>query len=273
MKNNLNITLKSTAIATLASMLVFVVANAQTNTVKHTNLNRSASSSVERMIQREARQASSTEKRIIKGQDMINQRVSSLGELISRIQNMKNLSDAGKMSLIASLRSEITSLNTLEGNIASTTSTSTLKSEIESITNNNRVYALVEPQTQIMAAADRITTLVISLNAIYTKVNARLGSSTNSTVAGSLSDFSVKITDATAQANAATALVSNLKPDNGDKTIAASNKTALKSAHSNIVIAQKDIQAARADIKSVIETLTGNHSDNNTSAEATSSSR
>jgi hypothetical protein len=63
------------------------------------------------------------------------------------------------------------------------------------------------------------------------------------------------VTDATTQTNAAISAIANLKPDNGDATIKASNDAALKSARTKIQAAQQDIVAARKDVEAILKAL------------------
>ena len=204
-------------------------------------------------------QASSTQNHIAnmqqRGQDMVSQRIVSISMLISRVQNMSKLSDADKVSILTPLRSEISTLINMRNTLSSTTSTSTLKTQIDAITKANRVYTLVEPQANIIAASDRIIAIATSLNTIYAKVNSRLasnsGAGSDATTGASLSDFTSKISDAMSQASSSIAEVSGLKPDNGDKNVAASNTAALKDAKAKISVAQSDMIAAQGDIKSV----------------------
>ena len=69
--------------------------------------------------------------------------------------------------------------------------------------------------------------------------------------------MTAKISDAATQAAAASAEVSGLMPDNGDKTVMASNTAALKDARSKIQAATKDIQAAYKDAQAVVKGVRG----------------
>jgi len=270
--------------ALIASVLSLVLAaSASAATTATTTRMRSmhiASSTQQRLLLRQERQASSTQARASstqarmdnrianeqeRGADMLTQRIMSLGSLINRIQGMNKISDTDKTSIINSLRLEVSNLINLKNSIASTTSTTTLKSEIDSITKSNRVYALVEPQANIMGAAGRIQGVVRSLNIIYTKINSRLASSSvlsSSTITSVLSDFKAQVSDATNQASSSIAEVSGLTPDNGNKTIAASNTAALKDARSKIATAQKDLNNAEKDIRTVVGAILNRGSQN-----------
>jgi len=265
MKKNLKMNMISGAlIASVLSLILVTSVSAATTSTKmryaHT-----ASSTQQRLLLKQGRQASSTQARVLNmqqhGQDMLTQRIMSLGSLINRIQGMNKISDTDKASIVNSLRLEVSNLINLKNTIASTTSTTTLKNDIDSITKSNRVYALVEPQANIMAAAGRVQGVVISLNIIYTKINSRLASSfvlSSSTITSALSDFTTKVSDATNQASSSIAEVSSLTPDNGNKTIAVSNKASLQDARSKIVTAQKDLNDAEKDVRNVVSAILNN---------------
>jgi hypothetical protein len=205
--------------------------------------------------------ASTTQQRIdnmqTRGDNMIDQRISSLNDLSTRIQGLKNVSDTEKASFSATIQSEITTLTDLKATIGSDTSTTTAKTDVASITKAYRVYALILPQMRIVAASDRVGTIVGLMDTLGTKLQTRLASSTDASLQADLSDFNAKVSDANTQAQAASAEVAALKPDNGDKTIMASNTAALKDARSKIQAATKDLQAARKDAQTIIQALKG----------------
>jgi hypothetical protein len=194
-----------------------------------------------------------------KADQLIDQRITSLNALITRVQGLRNVSDAQKASVVAMVQSLMTTLTNLKAQIAADTSTTTLKNDTQSITQAYRVYALVIPQLNIVAASDRIDTIVSMMSTIGTKIQARLA--TDSTLAAmnsiqsALSDFSAKLTDAGTQAQTAVTEVTALLPDQGDKTKMASNTSALKDARSKIQTANKDLQAARKDVQTIIKAL------------------
>ena len=262
----------ATILTAVTAMVYAVPVSAQvTGSSTHrfrSNAGMNASTTQGRMMQRQARQASSTAMKIEKGQQkgdgLIDKRIGSLNDLVTRVNGMKHLSDSDKSSLENSLNSEITQLTGLKNQIGNDTSTTSLKADVGSITKSYRIFALVEPQAKIISAGDRVLTVVSSLNTILAKVNTRLASSTldastTSAVQTSLTDFSVKITDASAQANAAISEVTGLKPDNGDTTIAASNKAALKDAQAKIKVAQSDLKTAQKDIRMAVKEITGHN--------------
>jgi hypothetical protein len=203
----------------------------------------------------------------------ITSRVVSLNALSTRLSSMKNLSASESSTLsneITTLIGELTGLqakiqadasSTSIGTAGALASTSPLRQDFTSITKVYRVYALVIPQTQILAAADRVNTIVISLTTLSTKLQSRLSSvqSNFASLQADLTDLNTQTTNAQTQAAAAVTAVSSLVPDNGNATVAVSNEAALKSGRANIVAAQKDIQAADKDAHTIVVALEGMH--------------
>ena len=183
----------------------------------------------------------------------INARLASLEALASRIRQMQKLSDSEKASLQSDVQNVIDQLTALKAKIAADTDAATIKTDTQSVAKAYRVYMLVLPKVQILAAVDRINTISTNFIAVITKLQAALGQvpsgSNTASISAALADMTAKVTEAQSQAQAASAEVISLVPDNGDKTIAASNKKALKDARTKIQAAQKDLVAAQKDAK------------------------
>jgi len=190
-----------------------------------------------------------------RGTQEIDARVTSLNGLITRISQFKNVSDAQKSTIAATVQALITDLTALKGKIAADTSTTTMKTDVQSVTKDYRVYALVMPQLSIVAASDRVVTISAMLAQISAKLQTRLGMTNMNSLQANLTDLNAKITDAAAQAQAAVGAVSALMPDQGDKTVLASNTATLKDARSKIKTATTDLAAARKDVQTIIQAL------------------
>ena len=104
----------------------------------------------------------------------ITQRVNALNTLIARIGDMKNVSSGEKSALQTTLQNEISELTSLQQKIASDTSTTTMRNDLQSITQSYRIYALVVPQGQIFATADRALTLATSMTTLGTDLQSRI---------------------------------------------------------------------------------------------------
>lgn len=206
------------------------------------------------------------ENHIEKGQALgkaeIEKRIQSLKQLSDRIGQMKRLSTNQIAQIQASINAEIDILTNLETTIGNDTSTTTLKADLQSITKANRVYLLVMPQAQISAASDRILAAAGQLANLSTKLSTRIDAAQTagkdvSVLSSVLADMNAKVADAKTQANAAAALVVNLKADNGDDSVKASNTATLKDARTKLEAARADIQAAFKDAQTIIAGVKG----------------
>lgn len=194
----------------------------------------------------------------------LDKRIEDLEKLKTRISEFKNISSAEKQSIVAFVDNLVMILKNLRTEIDTTTSTTTLKEARESITKNYRVYALVMPQLNIIANADRMTTMVSMMAIVGSKLEARLNQLATSSVITSanlvsarksLDNFKAKIADAQMQSQKAVELVANLIPDQGEKEVMDSNTLALKEARTKLKIAQSDLVTARKEAESIIKLL------------------
>ena len=206
-----------------------------------------------------------------KSKSEITKRVDDLNTLTARIDSMTHVSASTKAMLNASMQSNITALTNLENKIGDDTDSTTLKTDVGSITKAYRIYQLVAPQTRILAAADRASTIGNMITALDVKFQTRIAAATaagrdTTSILSAETDMKAKIADASVQANAAIAYVSNLSPDNGDATVLASNTTALTKARADLRVAMSDLTTAQKDIKTIVSTLKGFNLDTSTTA-------
>ena len=197
-----------------------------------------------------------------KSNTAIDKRVEDLNYLSEKISGMKNVSDAEKSSLTGSISEEVSKLNDLKAKIGTDTDMTSLQADAKSITADNRVYALVVPQARISSANDKAITVINMITAMVPKLQQRI---TEAQTAGkdvtalnaTLSDLNAKLADATSLSGSIPAGVSSLTPDQGNKTVAASNETALKAARKNLAIIESDLAAARKDVSKITAGVKG----------------
>ncbi len=193
-----------------------------------------------------------------KGTAEIDARIDKLNQLTTRIGQMTRVSDTDRASLSLSLQNEVSLLTALKAKLPSDTSTTSIKADVSSITGAYRIYALVIPQTNIIAAADRELTIVDMINAVGAKIDARLASysgSDASSLAAARADIKVKTADASVNAHAAIDAVKALVPDQGDKAKLAANTAVLQAARAKVKAAQADLKAARADVQTIVKAM------------------
>lgn len=198
---------------------------------------------------------------VINRSDMeITRRIDTLNKLNARVQAMKNVSDVQKASVSSEVSAEVANLTALKTKIDADTDLTVARNDEKSIFAPIRIYALVVPQYNILVSADRITTVSGLLSTISGKLETRITAAQSagknvSAMQTALTDMKTKIADAQSQANAAKNGVLSLKPDNGDKTIATSNKAALISARATIKAGTTDLKTARGNAQTIIKSL------------------
>ena len=186
----------------------------------------------------------------------IDRRIASLEKLKTRIGQMKRISESQKTSLGASVTAQITALQTLKTKIAADATLEALKADTKSITDSYRIYSLIMPQIEVLAAVDRLGTLIDTMTAVGVKLQAQI---TQAKTAGkdvsrletALAEYTGKIADAKVQAEAAISGVIGLTPDQGDKTKARANEQALKDARAKLKAGEQSLKAARQSIENI----------------------
>ncbi len=195
-----------------------------------------------------------------RGDKEIDRRIDALNKLIVRIGEMKRVSDSEKTSISTEIQSQITALAVLKTKIDADTDIAVLRVDVKSITDSYRIFALIMPRNTILAAADRLNAIVVEMNAVGVKLQARVATAQSAgkdvtALTAALNDFTTKLTDAKIQSESAASGVASLTPDQGDKTKAAANRAALVAARGDIKTGTEDLKAARADVKKIIEAL------------------
>jgi hypothetical protein len=190
----------------------------------------------------------------------IDRRTAALGEIVARINAMTRVTADFKTQVTTNLQGQITALNQLKAKIDADTDGATLKTDVKSITDSYRVFALVMPQARIAAAADRAVNLATMETALGAKLKTRIDAAASAgadvtALTNALSDLATQANGATAAAQAAVAASISLQPDQGDKTVMASNTKALQEARGNIQTAQKSLVQGRKDIQTIIDGL------------------
>ena len=187
----------------------------------------------------------------------INARIASLNKLSARVSGAKHLSADQKSTINGELSTTLSDMTSLEAKIGTDTG-STTAADKATITKDYRVYALVLPQAAIVAASDRELDVVTQMQTLGTKLEARItankakGIDTTAQEAA-YADFTAKVSAAQTSAQSSASAVAGLTPDNGDKTILASNTAALKTGRDDAKSAEASLKAARADIDVILK--------------------
>jgi hypothetical protein len=195
-----------------------------------------------------------------KGDAMIQARIDSLNDLLTRVGQMTKVSASEQASLDTTINANLSDMTNLQAKINSDTSKAILKTDVQSITKSYRVYALILPQIRILAAADRISDTVDILTSVQTKLQVGITQAQTSgkdvtAIESTNADMTAKLADASAKGQAAVTLVTPLQPDQGSASVAASNKTALGSARTDIKTSISDLVTALQDAKTMQSSL------------------
>ncbi len=190
----------------------------------------------------------------------IDQRIEAMNKLAARIAAMARVSDAAKASIKATVDAQIASLTTLKTTIQNATDATVLKEQAQTIAKSYRIYMLVMPQLQIAAASDKIKATGELLTTMASKLETRIaevkaGGTDVAALETALADMKTQISEARSNADAALALIANLKPDNGDQAVMDANKKALTDARAKLKAAHDDLKTARKDAQTIIKGL------------------
>ncbi|MGE5541108.1 MAG: hypothetical protein ACM3TU_02390 [Bacillota bacterium] len=184
----------------------------------------------------------------------IDNRIEALQKLSARLASIKLLPADVLAKLQASITSEIDALTALKTSIGTTTATTTLKADLKALEKVTKEHLFAEPKARIAAAASRINAVVTQLTALAGKLETRISDAQKAGIdvtaaTSALTDLKAKIADAKIQADAAVSLTADLTVSTSTQ---ATNKATMKTAGQKLVVAQKDLAAARHDAATII---------------------
>lgn len=196
----------------------------------------------------------------VKAAQEIDRRLAALQSLASRITAMTKITPELKSNFSQVVQNQSRVFADLKVKIGADTDLTVLKTDIKSITDSYRVYAIVVPQTHIIAASDRIVTITNMLNGIGLKLKARIeaaqAAGADVTAVGTtLGELGTKIDSANAHARAAVEKMMSIVPEDGDKAKMDANKALFTESRAEIVAAHKDLADARKAVASIISGL------------------
>jgi hypothetical protein len=192
-----------------------------------------------------------------KGDQEIDRRVTALNALMTRVNEMTKITEQIKTSIKTNIQNQIDGFVALKSKIDADTDLATLKTDVQSITQSYRIYILVVPQARITAAADRMATVINMMGEVGTKLQARVNTAKSAgadtaSLEAALTDLASKLTSAQGHAQAAVTAIAPLAPDQGDKTVQATNDAAIKKAQGEIKAGTGDLVDARKDIATIV---------------------
>lgn len=185
----------------------------------------------------------------------IDNRLTSLSRLVTKINTLGKLTTGQKAALTASLQTEITNLTNLKAKVQADTDIETLRADAKAIVSSYRVYALYIPQIHTLTAASALLTSTQKLTDAYTELqkrvsNAKAAGVDTTVMTQELVAMQAKITDATTQTNSAIDLVTPLTPAGYPGNLAL-----LRTAREKLSVARKDVVDASGNARKVLSLL------------------
>ncbi len=190
----------------------------------------------------------------------IDRRIEALNKLITRLGEMKKVNPTDKATLVTGLQNEIANLDALKAKINADTEIDPLKADVKSITESYRIFVLIIPQFHMLAATDRMATIIDEMSIVGAKIETRVvGAKANGIdtlkLEAQLSELKAKIDSVRNQYTVIINKVLPLVPDQGDKTVAEANKKALQEGRTTLKSGIQDLKAARVMIKTMTQEL------------------
>jgi len=192
------------------------------------------------------------------GAKAIADREAQLTKLAGRLSSAPNCDAGGKIA--GEIASDGPALTTLGNKLASAATVVEARNDYKSIFDDYRIYLVVTPQAYVASACGHITqaaaTLTKDESTLMTRVRAaEAGGADMSDAKAVLNDMTSQLADAATAGNRASATLTAINPDHGDKSIEASNKTAVENAKHDLDSAQANLTAALNDAHRVVADL------------------
>ena len=189
------------------------------------------------------------------GADLIENRLVSLDNLKTRINEMAKTNAATKTATLAEINKSVNALNALNTKIQADTDLVTLKADIKSIYETYRVYMVLLPKNLGLNASARGQYILGQLSAIEVKLQKII--TQNKTTGKDMAaiekliiDFDAKIADAKSQLQIADTQFESMTP--ADTEVA---KTAREAGKNAMNQAKDSLKAAHDIMKSIIEQI------------------
>lgn len=194
-----------------------------------------------------------------KADQLITERLTSLNNMLTKINSMTRLSASQKTQLTTNINTDITGLTNLKIKIDTDTDVATALTDMKSIYTTYRVYAEFMPQTGMLAASDALTKSIEQLTLLATKLQTRISSASAAgndvtTLNTLLTDMQNKITDAKTQATNAQNNVTNLTPSDFNAS-RSGVRGDFKNSRSWMAVARNDLRQAIQDALKIIKVL------------------
>jgi len=184
----------------------------------------------------------------------IDKRITSLNELITKLNSVKKISADEKTQLTSQVYTEIASLQALKTKIQADTVLTTLRTDVQSIITSFRVYVFFMPKVTIIAVADKLSQIADNLSTISAKLQSRVNEAKakgldTTSLDVLLTDLNTQISNAKVEYQT---VITQAETLNFGSYTGVGSFTALRT---DIVTGQNDLKVALSDAKKIIEGL------------------
>lgn len=171
---------------------------------------------------------------------MIDDRVSALNVLLTRVNNDTRLQSTDKTNFATDIQTTISNLQALKTKIQADTDPATALTDAQSIVTSYHVYAIYEPKIRLSIITNNLQTVANRLNQLTPQLTTLVGSSSSATVQTALSDINSKLTDI------------NTKLANDKTTLAGVSVTEdIPTAQGTFTQVKQDLAAVRLDFAAI----------------------
>ncbi len=185
---------------------------------------------------------------------MITTRITSLNNMITRVNNDTRLSSDEKTSMVTNINTEITNLQTLKAKIDADTDVTTARADRKSIVIAYRVYLIYEPQTRFSVIVDNLLTTTANLQGQLPQIQNLLNTlksqgKDTTAMQATLGDMTTQLTNATTTLNGDKTTLAELTPSSTNYT------TVFTGVKADFTKVRSDFSAVRADFTSLQKDL------------------
>lgn len=190
---------------------------------------------------------------------MIENRLTSLNKLLTRIQNEHKLSAEDKNALIKQVEDAITVLNALKTKISNDSDTETVRADAKSIVADYKIFVMFEPKIRLLVVIDSLQNISSKMSTIISRlqtlIDEQKASGQNVTSLQKLVDdinarlqtINTKLTDDKTKLNALTAKSADYK------TVLTSVRQDLASVRAEFAKVRNDIAQIRSGFKKLFK--------------------
>jgi hypothetical protein len=187
-----------------------------------------------------------------RGNDAINQRLTTLNELTGEVTAARYLTAPDRAILLGQIAADIAGLTRLKATIDADTNPATLVPEVVSIVTAYRVYVELEPKVHLIRGADFVLQIAGTITPIEPKLQAALAARHDpGTTAAVYADLVAKVAAAEQLVSGLSGRLAALVPSQYPSPAQAT----LKAARQAIGAAAADLRQARSDLGQLRDAL------------------